>query len=46
MIDREAYIMEVEKLDINRIVTDCLIDKYNELKERTPIIKQKMLLYG
>lgn len=39
LIDREAYILEVEKLDINRIVTDCLIDKYNELKERTPIIK-------
>ncbi len=39
LIDREAYILKVEKLDINRIVTDCLIDKYNELKERTPIIK-------
>ena len=39
LIDREAYILEVEKLDINRIVTDCLIDKYNELKERTPIIQ-------
>ena len=39
LIDREAYILKVEKLDINRIVTDCLIDKYNELKERTPIIQ-------
>ena len=35
LIDREDYILEVEKLDINRIVTNCLIDKYNELKERT-----------
>ena len=27
LIDSEDYILEVEKLDINRIVTDCLIDK-------------------
>ncbi len=39
LIDREDYILEVEKLDINRIVTNCLIDKYNELKELGPIIK-------
>lgn len=39
LIDREDSILEIEKLDINRIVTDCLINKYNELKERTPIIK-------
>lgn len=39
LIDSEDYILEVEKLDINRIVTDCLIDKYNELKELAPIIK-------
>lgn len=39
LIDSEDYILEVEKLDINRIVTDCLIDKYSELKELTPIIK-------
>ena len=32
LIDSEDYILEVEKLDINRIVTDCLIDKYSELK--------------
>ena len=29
----------MEKLDVNKIVTDCLIDKYNELKELTPTIK-------
>ncbi len=39
LIDSEDHIPEIEKLDINRIVTDCLIDKYNELKELTPIIK-------
>ena len=39
LIDSEDYILEVEKLDINRIVTDCLIDKYSELNELTPIIK-------
>lgn len=39
LIDSEDYILEVEKLDINRIVTDCLIDKYSELKELSPIIK-------
>lgn len=39
LIDSEDYILEVEKLDINRIVTDCLIDKYSELKELTPTIK-------
>ena len=39
LIDSEDYILEIEKLDINRIVTDCLIDKYSDLKELTPIIK-------
>lgn len=39
LIESDDYILEIEKLDINRIVTDCLIDKYNELKELTPIIK-------
>ena len=39
LIDSEDYILEVEKLDINRIVTDCLIDKYSELKEMAPTIK-------
>lgn len=39
LIDCDDYMLEVEKIDINRIVTDCLINKYNELKERTPIIK-------
>ena len=39
LIDREDYTLEIEKIDINRIVTDCLIDKYNELKEQTHTIK-------
>lgn len=39
LLDSEDYILEVEKLDINRMVTDCLLDKYSELKELAPIIK-------
>lgn len=39
LIESDDYILEIEKLDVNRIVTDCLIDKYNELKELTPTIK-------
>ncbi|MDE7422683.1 MAG: HAMP domain-containing histidine kinase, partial [Lachnospiraceae bacterium] len=39
LIDNENYTLEIEKLDINRIVTDCLIEKYNELQEIAPIIK-------
>ena len=38
-IDREDFILETETLDINRMVTNCLIDKYNELQELSPIIK-------
>ena len=39
LIESEDYILGIEKIDVNRIVTDCLIDKYNELKELTPTIK-------
>lgn len=39
LIDSEDYVLEIEKLDINRIVTDCLVGKYNELKEFAPVIK-------
>ena len=39
LIESDDYILEMEKLDVNKIVTDCLIDKYNELKELSPIIK-------
>lgn len=39
LIDHEDFILETETLDINRMVTNCLIDKYNELKELSPIIK-------
>ncbi|MCI9128181.1 MAG: HAMP domain-containing histidine kinase [Eubacterium sp.] len=38
LIDRDDYTLEIEKLDINKIVTDCLIEKYNELKEIIPKI--------
>jgi len=38
LIDRDDYTLETEKLDINKIVTDCLIEKYNELKEIIPKI--------
>ena len=39
LIESDDYILGIEKIDVNRIVTDCLIDKYNELKELTPTIK-------
>jgi len=38
LIDHENYVLETEKVDINKIVTDCLIEKYNELKETNPVI--------
>ncbi|RKI41012.1 sensor histidine kinase [bacterium D16-51] len=38
LIESDDYIFGIEKLDINRIVTDCLIDKYNALKELTPTV--------
>ena len=39
LIESDDYILGIEKIDVNRIVTDCLIDKYNELKELTSTIK-------
>ena len=39
LIESDDYILGIEKIDVNRIVTDCLIGKYNELKELTPTIK-------
>lgn len=39
LIESDDYILGIEKIDVNRIVTDCLISKYNELKELTPTIK-------
>lgn len=39
LIDGDEYILKMEKLDINRTVTECLIEKYNELKELTTTIK-------
>jgi len=39
LIESDDYILGIEKIDVNRIVTYCLIDKYNELKELTPTIK-------
>lgn len=38
LIDHDDYTLEIEKLDINKIVTDCLLEKYSELKELTPKI--------
>jgi len=38
LIDHENYVLETEKVDINKIVTDCLIEKYNELKETNQVI--------
>lgn len=39
LIESDDYILGIEKIDVNRIVTDCLISKYNELKELSPTIK-------
>lgn len=39
LIESDDYILGIEKIDVNRIVTDCLINKYNELKELSPTIK-------
>ncbi len=39
VIENENYIMEIQKLDINKLVTDCLIGKYNELQGIDPIVK-------
>lgn len=39
VIENDNYIMEIQKLDINKLVTDCLIGKYNELQGIDPIVK-------
>ena len=39
LIESDDYILGIEKIDVNRIVTDFLISKYNELKELSPTIK-------
>ena len=49
IINNDNYIPEIEKLDINRIVTDCLLEKYNELKEIRPVIRTEnspVWIYG
>ncbi len=39
LIENEDYRLEIEKLDINRIVTDCALEKYNELNAYSTVIK-------
>ena len=43
VIENEQVDVECERVDINRIVTDCLIEKYYESNQP---FKQKILLYG
>ena len=38
VVENEQFDVECEKVDINRIVTDCLIEKYYEFGEIQPII--------
>lgn len=39
VIENEAFDIKREKVDINRVVTDCLIEKYYEFGEIQPVIK-------
>lgn len=39
VIENEAFDIKCEKVDINRVVTDCLIEKYYEFGEIQPVIK-------
>ena len=39
VVENEQFDVECEKVDINRIVTDCLIEKYYEFGEIQPIIQ-------
>ena len=44
-----SLMLKCEKVDINRIVTDCLIEKYYEFGEIQPIIqteKSPVWIYG
>ena len=49
VVENEQFDVECEKVDINRIVTDCLIEKYYEFGEIQPIIqteKSPVWIYG
>ena len=49
VIENEQVDVECERVDINRIVTDCLIEKYYEFGEIQPIIqteKSPVWIYG
>lgn len=46
VIENEQVDVECERVDINRIVTDCLIEKYYEFEKSNQPFKQKILLYG
>ncbi len=39
VIENDNYIMEIQRLDINKLVTDCLIEKYNELQGINLVVK-------
>jgi signal transduction histidine kinase len=49
VVENEQFDVECEKVDINRVVTDCLIEKYYEFGEIQPIIqteKSPVWIYG
>ena len=49
VVENEQFDVECEKVDINRIVTNCLIEKYYEFGEIQPIIqteKSPVWIYG
>jgi len=39
VIENDNDIMEIQRLDINKLVTDCLIGKYNELQGINLVVK-------
>ncbi|WP_278884735.1 sensor histidine kinase [[Ruminococcus] torques] len=49
VVENEQFDVECETVDINRVVTDCLIEKYYEFGEIQPIIqteKSPVWIYG
>lgn len=49
VVENEQFDVECEKVDINRVVTDCLIEKYYEFGKIQPIIqteKSPVWIYG
>ncbi|MCM1496555.1 MAG: HAMP domain-containing histidine kinase [Bacteroides sp.] len=39
IIENGEYIVDIERLDINKLVTECLFNKYSELQAIQPVIK-------